>query len=112
MKFYFAGGAMEVGGSCVYVRIGDRGILFDSGIRQGSGRDPLPDFRNIQLMGGIDAILVSHAHMDHTGSLPVISKAFPNAPIYMTPMTEMLTRILLADSLRFRLWRILRRQRG
>ena len=74
MKFYFAGGAMEVGGSCVYVRIGDRGILFDSGIRQGSGRDPLPDFRNIQLMGGIDAILVSHAHMDHTGSLPVISK--------------------------------------
>ena len=100
MKFYFAGGAMEVGGSCVYVRIGDRGILFDSGIRQGSGRDPLPDFRNIQLMGGIDAILVSHAHMDHTGSLPVISKAFPNAPIYMTPMTEMLTRILLADSLK------------
>ena len=93
---------MEVGGSCVYARIGDRGILFDSGIRQGSGRDPLPDFRNIQVMGGIDAILVSHAHMDHTGSLPVISKAFPNAPIYMTPMTEMLTRILLADSLKKR----------
>ncbi|MBQ9325043.1 MAG: MBL fold metallo-hydrolase [Clostridia bacterium] len=100
MRFIFAGGAMEVGGSCIYVRIGDKGILFDAGIRQGSGKDPLPDFRAIQLAGGVDAILVSHAHMDHTGSLPVISKAYPNARIYMTPMTERLTRVLLADSLK------------
>lgn len=100
MKFYFAGGAREVGGSCIHVRIGDVGILFDSGIRQGSGRDPLPDFRGIQEMGGVDLILVSHAHMDHTGSLPVISKAYPLAPIYMTRMSEELTRVLLYDSLK------------
>ena len=100
MKLGFAGGAQEVGGSCIYLRIGDRGILMDSGIRQGGSKDPLPDFRMIQEMGGTDVILISHAHMDHIGSLPVISRAFPQAPIYMTPMTMDLTRVLLQDSLK------------
>lgn len=100
MKFTFAGGAREVGGSCIYLQIAGKGILLDSGIRQGSGRDPLPDFRSIQLQGGVDAIVVSHAHMDHTGSLPVISQAYPAARIYMTSMTMDLTRVLLYDSLK------------
>lgn len=101
MDFYFAGGAAEVGGSCIYLRSGEYGILLDAGIRQGSGsRDVMPDFRGIQMRGGVDAILVSHAHMDHTGSLPVISKAYPNARIYMTKMTMELTRVLLYDSLK------------
>lgn len=100
MKLGFAGGAQEVGGSCICLRIGDRGILLDSGIRQGGSKDPLPDFRLIQEMGGIDIILISHAHMDHIGSLPLISRAYPQAPIYMTPMTMDLTRVLLQDSLK------------
>ena len=100
MEFVFAGGAMEVGGSCIYMKILGHGILLDSGIRQGTGVDPLPDFRTIQEAGGIEAIIVSHAHMDHTGSLPVISKAYPNAPIFMTSMTLDLTRVLLYDSLK------------
>ena len=100
MKFVFAGGAREVGGSCIYLRVNDTGILLDAGIRQGASKDPLPDFRSIQEQGGVDYILISHAHMDHTGSLPIISRAYPTAPIYMTPMTMDLTRILLADSIR------------
>ncbi|MEE3423427.1 MAG: MBL fold metallo-hydrolase [Succinimonas sp.] len=100
MKLGFAGGAQEVGGSCICIRIGDRGILLDSGIRQGGSKDPLPNFRLIQEMGGIDAIIISHAHMDHIGSLPLISRAYPNIPIYMTPMTMELTRVLLQDSLK------------
>ena len=101
MNFYFAGGAMEVGGSCIYLKTGEYGILFDSGIRQGAGsKDLLPDFRGIQIRGSVDAILVSHAHMDHTGSLPLISKAYPGARIYMTGMTLDLTKVLLRDSLK------------
>ena len=100
MHFYFAGGAMEVGGSCIYVRIADKGILMDAGIRQGGSREPLPDFRGIQERGGVDLILISHAHMDHTGSLPVISKAYPQARIYMTRMAMDQTRVLLFDSLK------------
>lgn len=100
MQLGFLGGAMEIGGSCIYLRADGKGILFDAGIRQGGSKDPIPDFRMIQQMGGVDAILVSHAHMDHTGTLPMISKAYPSAPIYMTAMTADLVRVLLADSLK------------
>ena len=94
------GGAMEIGGSCIYLRIAGKGILMDSGIRQSGTKDPLPDFRTLQEQGGLDAILISHAHMDHIGTLPIVSKAYPEAPVYMTAMTADLTRVLLYDSLK------------
>lgn len=100
MDFHFLGGAMEVGGSCIYMRVGEYGILFDSGIRQGGAKDPLPDFRSLQVLGGVDVILISHAHMDHIGTLPIVSKAYPQAPIYMTHMAQDLVRVLLYDSLK------------
>lgn len=100
MKFYFLGGAMEIGGSCIYLNISGKRILMDCGIRQSGSKDPIPDFATIQAQGGLDAILISHAHMDHIGTLPIISKAYPNAKIYMTAMTADLTRVLLYDSLK------------
>lgn len=105
MKLHFLGGAMEIGGSCIYIRIADRGILLDSGIRQSAAKDPIPDFRTIQEQGGVDVIIVSHAHMDHIGTLPIISKAYPDARIYMTVMTAELTRVLLYDSLKIMKYR-------
>ena len=105
MEFLFLGGAMEIGASCIYVKLGGKRILFDSGIRQSNAKDPLPDFRTIQEQGGLDAIVVSHAHMDHIGTLPIISKAYPNARIYMTVMTAELTRVLLYDSLKIMAYR-------
>lgn len=105
MNLHFLGGAMEIGGSCIYIRIAGRGILLDSGIRQSVFKDPIPDFRTIQERGGVDAIIVSHAHMDHIGTLPIISKAYPSARIYMTAMTEDLTRVLLYDSLKIMKYR-------
>ena len=100
MKFHFLGGAMEIGGSCIYLNISGKRILMDCGIRQTGSKDPIPDFATIQAQGGLDAILISHAHMDHIGTLPIISKAYPNAKIYMTAMTADLTRVLLYDSLK------------
>lgn len=100
MDLHFLGGAMEIGGSCIYIRIMGRGVLLDCGIRQGGAKDPLPDFRTIQEQGGLDAIIISHAHMDHIGTLPIISRAYPLARIYMTAMTADLTRVLLYDSLK------------
>lgn len=105
MEFIFLGGAMEIGASCIYVKAGGKRLLLDSGIRQSGTKDPLPDFRTIQEQGGLDAIIVSHAHMDHIGTLPVISKAYPNARIYMTVMTAELTRVLLYDSLKIMAYR-------
>ncbi|MDI3547447.1 MAG: uncharacterized protein PWR10_1099 [Halanaerobiales bacterium] len=99
MKITFCGGAREVGASCYLLKIDGQNILLDSGIRM-KGSDNLPDFRLIQEEGGVDAIIVSHAHLDHSGSLPVISREYPEARIYMTHATKDLIRVLLYDSLK------------
>lgn len=100
MKITFLGGALEVGASCILVRLDDKNILLDCGIRQSISKDPLPDFRLIQENGGVDAVVISHAHLDHTGTLPIISKEFPNAKIYMSKMSKDLVKVLLYDSIK------------
>lgn len=100
LKISFLGGAREVGASCMLVKLMDKNILLDCGIRQGAAKDILPDFNTIQENGGADIIIISHAHMDHIGALPLISKEYPNARIYMNNMTKDLTRVLLYDSLK------------
>jgi Cft2 family RNA processing exonuclease len=100
MKLVFCGGAGEVGASCYLLNIDGKNILLDCGIRMKGGKDSIPDFRRIQELGGVDAIIVSHAHMDHTGALPIISREYPAAKIYMTHVTKDLIRVLLYDSLK------------
>jgi Cft2 family RNA processing exonuclease len=99
MKLVFCGGAGEVGASCVLLVSGGKNIVLDSGIRMNNA-DSLPGLNLIQENGGADAICVSHAHLDHSGSLPVLSREFPDAKIYMTHAAKDLTRVLLADSLK------------
>ncbi len=98
MKVHFCGGAGEVGASCILVTLGERRILLDCGMRMKG--DSLPDLSTVQDAGGVDAIVLSHAHMDHSGSLPVLSEAFPAARLYLTPPTLALIRVLLYDSLK------------
>lgn len=100
LKIYFLGGALEVGASCILVRINNKNILMDCGIRQGGSKDSLPDFRLIQENGGIDAVIISHAHMDHIGSLPLLLKEYPLAKVYANNMTKELMRVLLYDSIK------------
>ncbi len=100
MKVIFCGGAGEVGASCYLLQVRGKNILLDCGIRMKTAKDALPDFRRIQELGGIDAVVISHAHLDHTGSLPIISREYPNAKIYMTHATKDLIRVLLYDSLK------------
>lgn len=100
MNFDFLGGALEIGGSSILLQLDGKKILLDSGIRQGGNQDPLPNFKAIQDAGGLDAIIISHAHLDHIGSLPLISKEYPAARIYMNPMTRDLVRVQLYDSLK------------
>lgn len=100
LRIIFCGGAGEVGASCIFLEIDGKKVLFDCGIRMGGQKDCLPDLKIIQECGGLDAVFVSHAHMDHTGALPIISREYPEAKIYMTHMTKGLVRVLLYDSLK------------
>ncbi|MCL2163341.1 MAG: MBL fold metallo-hydrolase, partial [Oscillospiraceae bacterium] len=98
MKLSFGGGASEIGASFLLLRIDGKNIALDCGVRM--SEDPMPDFQIIKEFGSIDCIVLSHAHMDHSGALPVLSREYPNARIYMTHASKDLVRILLYDSLK------------
>lgn len=106
MKIEVLGGGSEVGASCILCQMGESNILIDAGIRMGgksdigTPADSLPDLSRLSDIGGLDAILVTHAHLDHTGALPLVHQAFPKTPIYATAPTVQLMQVLLADALR------------
>lgn len=94
----FLGGADEIGASSALVSAGGTNVLVDCGVRFRAGR-ALPDLA--ALTGRrLDAILVTHAHSDHTGGLPVAHEAFPATPIFLSPPTLDLVRILQRDALK------------
>ena len=98
VRISFLGGASEIGASSALVQVGEQSLLIDCGVRFRTDR-MLPDLE--QLTGHqLDAILVTHAHSDHTGALPVVHEAFPAAPIHMTPPTRSLVEILQRDALK------------
>lgn len=101
MKIRFLGGADEVGASCLVVETARHRVLVDAGVRMGGAQmDRLPDLSGIADAGGVDEILVTHAHLDHTGALPLVHGAFPRAPVRMTEPTLGLLRVLLQDALK------------
>lgn len=106
MKITFLGGADEVGASCTLIEIADKLILVDAGIRisprsnHGVQNSQLPDLQPISALGGPDFILVTHAHTDHTGALPLILEQYPHVPVIATQATQVLTRVLQLDAQR------------
>ncbi|MEO8394198.1 MAG: MBL fold metallo-hydrolase, partial [Chloroflexota bacterium] len=106
MRLTFLGGADEVGASGTLIEIGGKKLLVDAGIRisakqrKGVGDDQLPDLRLISEAGGPDYILVTHAHTDHTGALPLVVERYPHVPVFATEPTIALVRILQADAQR------------
>ncbi len=98
MEISFLGGASSIGASCTLIRLPGATLVVDCGVRYGSA-SPLPDLSQLNETR-VDAILVTHAHMDHTGGLPVLLEACPAAPVFATPPTIDLVHILLRDSLK------------
>ncbi|MFK7822804.1 MAG: putative dsRNA-binding protein [Oligoflexales bacterium] len=98
IKLTFLGGAGAIGASSTLLQVDDTSIVVDCGVRF-TKLNPLPDLDSLSNCN-LDAILVTHAHSDHTGGLPVLSEAYPQAPVYMTPPTMDLVRVLQKDALK------------
>src|SRR5215203_1718802 len=94
LSFRALGGAGEVGGSSHLLDFGKSKILVDAGIKP-DGRGPAtPDFSGLN---GIDAAVITHAHLDHCGALPLLVRDRPNLPIYCTPPSAKLIVSALND---------------
>jgi Cft2 family RNA processing exonuclease len=94
LSFRALGGAGEVGGSSHLLDFGKSKILVDAGIKP-AGRGPAtPDFGRLN---GIDAAVITHAHLDHCGALPLLVRDRPNMPIYCTPPSAKLIVSALND---------------
>ncbi len=96
MKITFIGATHEVTGSCYYLEAAGRKFLVDCGMEQG------PDYyENVEIpvaCGELDFVLLTHAHMDHSGNLPAIYAKGFQGPIYATDATCHLCDIMLRDS--------------
>lgn len=96
MQIKFLGAAREVTGSCYLVTVGGKNILIDCGMEQG------PDIYESQGLpvasSAIDAVLLTHAHIDHSGRLPLLYKNGYRNKIFMTRASRDLCRIMLMDS--------------
>jgi uncharacterized protein len=94
LSFRALGGAGEVGGSSHLLDFGKTRILVDAGIKP-DGRGPVtPDFGGLD---GLDAAVVTHAHLDHCGALPLLVRDRPKMPIYCTPPSAKLIVSALND---------------
>lgn len=99
MRIRFLGAAEEVTGSCFLVETGSCRFLVDCGMFQG-GREA--DGKNRSALGfdaaGLDFVLVTHAHLDHSGLLPLLAARGYKGPVYATAATRDLLEVMLADS--------------
>jgi Cft2 family RNA processing exonuclease len=94
LSFRALGGAGEVGGSSHLLDFGATRVLVDAGIKP-DGRGPLaPNFGKLE---GLDAAVVTHAHLDHCGALPLLVRDKPGVPIYCTPPSAKLIVSALND---------------
>ncbi len=96
MKITFVGAAHEVTGSCTLLEVGGLNYLIDCGMEQGKD-----EFENIPLPvppGSVEAVFITHAHIDHSGLLPKLYKDGFKGKIYSTELTASLCDIMLRDS--------------
>ncbi|MDN4166471.1 MBL fold metallo-hydrolase [Cytophagales bacterium LB-30] len=99
VRIKFLGGAQTVTGSKYLLDIGTTRVLVDCGLFQGLKELRLRNWSGLDFdPASIDMVIITHAHIDHTGYLPKLCKDGFNGPIYCTHPTADLIEILLRDS--------------
>lgn len=99
MRLRCLGAAREVTGSAHLLEIDGRRVLFDCGLFQGRRHDVDRKNRKLPLpLESLDAIVLSHAHIDHAGRIPFLVREGYRGPIFSTVATRDLCEVMLADS--------------
>jgi len=99
MKLHFLGATREVTGSCYLLTRGNTRILIECGLIQGSGEHERHNADAFRFdPKDIDAVVITHAHIDHSGRLPLLVKRGYRGPIYTHRATVDLCEVMLADS--------------
>lgn len=99
MKIHFHGAARTVTGSQHLLEINGSKLLLECGLFQGKRSETYEKNREFKFdPSELDAVILSHAHIDHSGNLPNLVKSGFNGPIYATPPTVELARTMLLDS--------------
>jgi len=99
MKIHFYGAARTVTGSMHLVEVNNHKLLLDCGLFQGRRKETYQRNRTFPFLPTeIDAVILSHAHIDHSGNLPNLVKQGYSGPIYTTNATAHLDNIMLLDS--------------
>ncbi|MBQ3009464.1 MAG: MBL fold metallo-hydrolase, partial [Oscillospiraceae bacterium] len=96
MQLQFVGATHGVTGSAHLLKACGKNILVDYGMRQ--GREEHISYDLPLAVNQLDAVLVTHAHVDHTGYLPLLAKGGYKGKIYATGATADLCKIMLMDS--------------
>jgi len=98
LKFINLTRQTEIGANSYYLEVGRHRLVLDCGMHpKNTGEDALPNFK-VMADREIEAVLISHGHQDHTGTLPVLMRRFPNARIFMTEATAEIGSTLLHNS--------------
>ncbi|MED6305668.1 MAG: beta-CASP ribonuclease aCPSF1, partial [Candidatus Thermoplasmatota archaeon] len=93
------GGYREVGRSCHLLMTKDSKVLIDCGFNPGNDKEPSPFLSapEVTPLEGIDAVVLTHAHLDHSALLPMLFVYGYDGPIYCTPPTRELSSLLQMD---------------
>lgn len=98
VRVTFLGGSREVGRSCYLLQTPESKILIDCGVNVSNiQQSPYLYVPEVQPLDSIDAVVITHAHLDHCGLVPILYKYGYRGPIYLTPPTRDLMVLLQLD---------------
>ena len=114
MRLTFLGATHEVTGSCYFLEACGKNILIDCGMEQ--GRDTYENQKIPVASANIHTVLLTHAHMDHSGKLPLLYSEGFRGKIHATSATSSLCNIMLRDSAHIQIseaeWKNRKKQRS
>jgi len=99
IRLVFLGGASQVGRSCILLQTQESNILLDCGINVAASGEEASPFMNAPefKISEIDAVIISHSHLDHCGLIPLLFKYGYDGPVYCTAPTRDVSSLLLLD---------------